>query len=261
MRKVRKKKKAIVSFKTKLITGAIIVLCCAVVGFFMSPWGRPVIAFGKNVYDLTREKAHLVLDQVLVYGHARTGQDDINTALSLAQGMPIFDIDLDQVRDRLTALPWIKRVVVERHLPSTLFIRIEEKKPIAVWQNNKQYYPLDEEGNPIKDNRTILSNLLLVVGRDAPKHTPGLIRVLSGYQDIAIKVRSAVRVGGRRWNLILNDAEAGMEIYLPETDIGAALERLQRLNEESQILKRDLKVIDLRLPDRLIVRTQEGGAS
>lgn len=261
MRKIKKKKKTIVSFKAKLIIRFVIILCCGVWGFFMSPWGQPVIAFGKNVYDLTREKAHLVLDQVLVYGHARTGQDDINAALNLTQGMPVFDIDLKDVQKRLMALPWIKHVVVERHLPSTIFVQIEEKKPIAVWQNNKKYFPLDEEGNPIKDNRTILSNLLLVVGQDAPKHTPGLIRILNGYKDIAVKVRSAVRVGGRRWNLILNDAEAGTEIYLPETDIGAALARLQQLNEESQILKRDLKVIDLRLPDRLIVRTQEGGGS
>ncbi len=261
MRKIKKKKKPIVSLKVKLMIGLIVLVCGGVFGFFVSPWGKPVIAFAQKAYDVTCDKAHLVLDQVLVSGHIRTNQSDINSTLSLTQGMPIFDIDLEESRAKLLKLPWVKKVTVERHLPSTVFIQIEEKKPIAVWQNKKRYFPLDEDGKPIQDDKTVLGNLLLVVGQDAPKHTPALIRLLDEYKEIAVKVRSAVRVGGRRWNLILNDAEAGTEIYLPETGIGTALARLQQLNEEGQILKRDLKVIDLRLPDRLIVRTQKGGAS
>ena len=79
---------------------------------------------------------------------------------------------------------------------------------------------------------------------------------LKKYPNIAKNVISAVRVGNRRWNLHLNDVE-GLVVYLPETEIGKALERLQEFDERGQILDRNLNIIDLKLPDRLIVRSQE----
>ncbi len=260
MRKV-KQKKAFISGKVKAMVAIVALAIAGSVGFLMSPWGRPVVETVCTGYRIVVEKAHLVLDQVEVDGHARTSLADINTALGLTQGMPILEIDLAAARERLSALPWVREVSVERHLPSVLFVRIVEKKPVAVWQHQKKYRPLDEAGEPIDDDKTILSGLLLVVGDDAPEHTPALIRILAQYPEIAVKVRSAVRVGGRRWNLLLNDAEEGLEVYLPETDIAGALERLQRMNEEEQILRRDLQVIDLRIADRLIVRTHKGGRS
>ncbi len=257
MRRV-KKKKSLISRRVKIIGFGILLLIGSGVGFLMSPWGKPVVAGVRSGYYLITEKAHLVLDQVEANGHARTSLADINRVLGLTQGMPIFDIDLEEARERLATLPWVKEVSVQRHLPSNILIQMTEKKPIAVWQHQKTYHPLDEEGKPIEDSKTILNNVLLVVGEDAPEHTPVLIQTLSEYPDIAVKVRSAVRVGKRRWNLVLNDAENGMEVYLPETEIDTALKRLQEMNNTDQLLKRDLKVIDLRLSDRLIVRAKGG---
>lgn len=260
MRKI-KKKKNIISLRLKITLLAVVISVLGLVAFLMSPWGKPVVHTVRVGYQTVVEKAHLVLDQVKVEGHARTSLADINDALGLTQGMPIFDIDLKAAQERLSTLPWVREVSVERYLPSVLFIRIVERKPIAVWQHQKTYHPLDESGEPIADDKTILSGLLLVVGDDAPEHTPALIQMLAKYPDVAVKVRSAVRVGSRRWNLILNDAEEGLEVYLPETDVEVALERLQKMNEEEQILRRDLQVIDLRISDRLIVRMHKGGRS
>jgi cell division protein FtsQ len=64
-------------------------------------------------------------------------------------------------------------------------------------------------------------------------------------------VKAAVRVGGRRWNLRL---KSGADVQLPEDDTAAAWNRLAEYERSHQVLKREIRILDLRLPDRLIVR-------
>ena len=255
MRRVKSKKSSL-SFKTKIRLGLSGILLIACVSFAISPYGRATWGWIQGIYSSLAQKAHLVLDQVQVEGHIRTPIKDINAALNVTQGTPIFDLDLKDLKKRIAALPWIKTVTIERHLPATLFIRVTEKEPIALWQNNQKYFPLDENAQPIKDSQTTLPPLILVVGSDAPAHTLDLLRALSAFPNIQEKVRSAVRIGNRRWNIILNEVD-GLIVKLPEGNISAALANLSA-QIESGLLKKDLASIDLRDPDRLII-TLKGG--
>lgn len=249
------KKKKQVSLCIKLTILSIILLIGAGVGIYFSPAGEIISHAVMDVKNLMAQKAHFELEQVVVEGHIRTNLEDIKKKLNLEQGMPILEIDLEEKKEAVLGLPWIKTVRIERHLPAQLFILVTEKTPIAVWQNKKKYLPIDEAGEKIEDDKTVLKNVLLVVGEDAPQHTPELIQALNQYPQISELARSAVRVGNRRWNLYLNDVENGLEIRLPEANIENALERLQEFDDSGQILERELKVIDLKLPDRLIVRS------
>jgi len=251
MRRVKNRK---ISWKRWLYLTGLLLLVAGVAGFCISPYGKATGHFIKDKYEKVVEKSHLVLGQVVIEGHARTQLSVINEALKLEQGMPIFDIDLKAAQEKLLKLPWVKKAVVERHLPSTLFIRIEEKEPIAVWQNNKKYFPLDVDGTPIADDKVALMDLILVVGGDAPKHTPVLVETLKKYPEIYAKVRVATRRGGRRWDLILNDVQDGIEVNLPETDVDYALGQFEKMIKENKLMKRDLKRINLLHRDRLIVR-------
>lgn len=263
MRQVKSKKTNIfarTTFKIKLICLGIILLITAVVAFFASKTGQNIIDKVTGAYHAVVSKSHLTLQRMDLEGHQRTKTEEVMQVLSLQQGMPILDVDLFDIQARVAELPWVDSVSVERHLPDAIHIRIHEKTPIAVWQNNKKYFPLDETGEPIDDHKTVLKDLtlngmILVVGRDAPEYTPELIEILRKYPEIHKLVESAVRIGDRRWNLNLRDVNNGTVIYLPETDIEAALERLIEWQETEQVLDKDFKMIDLRIEDRLIVRT------
>ncbi len=64
-------------------------------------------------------------------------------------------------------------------------------------------------------------------------------------------VEAAVRVGGRRWNLRL---KGDIDVRLPEDDAAGAWTRLAEYEKTHQVLERDVRILDLRLPDRLIIR-------
>ncbi len=253
----KKTKKGFWTLKRRILASVfvVVVLAISIGGFLATSQGKDFLKRSHETWVLVQQKAHLELSQVPIQGHNRTKLEDIQKVLNLTQGMPILDIDLNEKRDAIAALPWIRSVVIERQLPNMMIIQVVEKEPIAIWQHHKKYSPIDEQGEPIPDDKTVISNVLLVVGEDAPKHTPQLIEELNKYPDIRKHVRSAVRVGKRRWDLYLNDAEHGLVVRLPETDIADALQRLQEFDETGQILERDLNVIDLKLPDRLIVRS------
>ncbi len=62
---------------------------------------------------------------------------------------------------------------------------------------------------------------------------------------------AAVRVGERRWNLQLR---GGMNVMLPEGHEPEAIDRLMALQQDHALLDRPLEVVDMRLPDRLVLR-------
>ncbi len=98
----------------------------------------------------------------------------------------------------------------------------------------------------------------VVVGKDAPKAAAALIEMLSQKPVLFAEVRAAVRIGARRWDVRLKN---GIKVHLPVDDAFGAWSRLADLAAEHRIFERDVAAIDLRLPDRLVLRlTPEAAA-
>jgi cell division protein FtsQ len=45
-----------------------------------------------------------------------------------------FSVDLDHTRQAFEAVPWVRRAVVRRVWPNRLEVRLEEHRPVALWQ-------------------------------------------------------------------------------------------------------------------------------
>ena len=78
-----------------------------------------------------------------------------------------------------------------------------------------------------------------------------LVELLDTEPDLAERVEAAVRIAGRRWNVRL---KGGIDIRLPEEGSEQAWHRLADYHREHALLDHRLNVVDLRFPDRLIVR-------
>ena len=192
------------------------------------------------------------VDHVLLEGRHQSARAPIVAALGIARGTPILGVDIELGRQRLEALGWVRRASVARRLPDVIHVRIEERVPVAVWQLDGRLALIDRDGAVIlRDHVDRFAHLPLVVGAGAPAHAGALLDRLRDYPAVADLVADAVRVSDRRWNLRLR---RGIDVSLPEDDIDAALRRLAGLQHEHALLDRDVIAVDLRLPDRLIVR-------
>jgi len=227
-------------------------------GAFAVHWSggdaRALAAIAEKTYALSAE-AGLGVNEVIVQGRSRVSADSVLNALGVKRGAPILAMNLGEARARLEALPWVKNASVERLLPGTLYVRIEERQPLALWQRNGKLELVDRDGKVLPVPRLDeFHTLIVVVGDEAPKQTAQLLDLLGVEPELRGHVAAAVLVGGRRWNIRLDN---GIDIALPEENPGAAWRELARLDRSDGLLKRDIRRVDLRLPDRLIVQTAQ----
>jgi len=192
------------------------------------------------------------VDEILVVGRRETRQEDLLKAVRLARGAPILAFDLKAAKARVEKLPWVKTATVERMLPNTILLNVEERQPIAIWQHKGEFALIDHTGEVImRDGLARFADLIVVVGKEAPKRASSLLQMLSAAPELIPFVKAAQWVGERRWNLRL---KGGIDVRLPEADAAAAWQRLADYERAHRVLERDVQVLDLRIPDRLIVR-------
>ncbi|MCU0837247.1 MAG: cell division protein FtsQ/DivIB [Rhodospirillales bacterium] len=201
-------------------------------------------------------RAGFAVAEVFVIGRHDTPRADITEAMAVERGTPILALDLGAMRDRLLALPWVREASIERQLPDTLFVQISERRPLAIWQNRGQFAVIDESGEVLSSGNVAgHAHLPLVVGDDAPRHAAALIRMLETEPELAKRVKAAVRVGNRRWDVTL---AGNIDVRLPESGAEAAWRRLAAYQRQHRLLDKPVAAIDLRLPDRVGVQRGPG---
>jgi cell division protein FtsQ len=197
-------------------------------------------------------KFGLVVADIEVDGRAMTAKAAILRAVGAGRGTPILAVSPSQAKAQLETLPWVRSAAVERLLPDTIHITIVERTPLALWQRQGKLALVDRDGIVITDERLDrFSGLIVVVGEDAPQNAAALLELIASEKTIASRVVAAVRVGGRRWKLRLDN---GIDVELPEENAAGAWKQLADLERKSQVLARNVEVVDMRLPDRLVVR-------
>jgi len=205
----------------------------------------------RNAFYQESAKYGLVLEKVVIEGQNNTPYKDIIDKIGGDTGSPIFAINLSDVKERLEGHIWVKSAIIERQLPSTLYIAITERTPIAIWQFKQKLYIVDEEGNRIsKYNDNGFDNLIQVVGVNANIYAKNLIEDLNLYPKLASKVRSAVRLGNRRWDLHL---EGGIVVKMPENKFDEAYGYLYLLDKRKKLFDQDYKMLDLRNSEKFFL--------
>lgn len=195
----------------------------------------------------------LAVSQVEVEGRDRVSREAILDALGVGRGTPILAVDPVEAKRRLETLSWVQGASVERRLPDTLYIRLVERRPLAFWQRDGKLVLVDRDGVVVPtEHLDRFGNLIVLVGPDAPQAGSALLDMLATEPALARRVTAAARVGGRRWNLRLDN---GVEVELPEQDADAAWHRLAAIERSDGVLERAILRVDLRLSDRIVVRT------
>jgi cell division protein FtsQ len=198
--------------------------------------------------------AGLRVTDIQIQGRANTPEPLLRAAIGVAKGDATLGFSLAAARARIETLAWVQQATVERRLPGTIVVQLVERRPFAIWQHNHKFVLVDRAGQIVADEDVgHFKDLPLIVGAGAPAAAAVLLDALRDRPVIQSHVIAAVRIGERRWDLHLAN---GGDVQLPEDHDVVALTRLQQLQQEHALLDRPLQVIDLRLPDRLVVRPQ-----
>src|SRR6202163_3595940 len=195
---------------------------------------------------------------VIINGRKQLTQDEVLASGGVNGRSSLLFLDAATVRDKLKANPWIADATVLKLYPGQLQIDIVERSAFALWQQDGRLSVIADDGavlEPYVSWRFV--SLPLVVGKGADTRARDFLSLLARYPQVRSVMKAAILVGERRWNLRLKD---GLDVRLPENDVGNALATLSKLDKEDRLFSRDIVAVDMRLPDRLTVQLSEDAA-
>lgn len=241
------------------VTSRRVILVCLVIGIACGSWiwhsnkNGQISSNARNSFWQVTANMGFKVQTVYLEGRNYTPLPEVTKALDISAGTPILSISLSEMRDRLQAIPRVKYAEVARVLPDQIHVQIAEREPIAIWQNSGALHLIDEDGvvmdyiNPVQ-----YKNLLLVVGEDAPAHTHELLTMMASEPEIYKNVAAVLRIGDRRWNIRFKN---GIELKLPENNASQAWQSFASIERENHILERAIQSVDMRLPDRIFIKS------
>ncbi|MEL7681271.1 FtsQ-type POTRA domain-containing protein [Citromicrobium bathyomarinum] len=170
------------------------------------------------------------------------------------RGTPMPLLNLAAIRDDLRRMPWVAEARVSRQLPDKLVIDIQERTPHAVLVKPDRLVLIDRNGielDPISEKDA--QGMLRISGAGAAQQIESLDHVLAAAPALQPQIASAHRIGERRWNIVF---KTGQILALPqgEDEAAEAFIDFARMDGLYRLLGGKATVIDLRVPDRYVLR-------
>jgi cell division protein FtsQ len=180
----------------------------------------------------------------------------IEDLVTLSFPVSSWDIDLDALHGLVAELSAVAQATVRVRPRGTLEIAVTERVPVAVWRHSDGLRLIDAEGvmTGMIADRADRADLPLIAGDGARDHIGQALALFAAAGPIADRVRGLVRIGERRWDLVL---DRGQRILLPEDDPVPALHRVVALHQAQDMLSRDVAVVDMRLGVRPTIRINQ----
>ena len=195
--------------------------------------------------------AGLELQTIEVQGRAHTPRNVLMAVSELTLGQPMLTISLPDLHERLSTIGWVKDIAVERRMPSTIRVILTERVPMALLQTEAGHRVIDRDGAIISGaDPSAFGHLTVVAGNSAGPNAAPLLNILRTEPELFAEVWAVTYQSERRWDVHLRN---GIRVRLPETDPRTAWSRLAMIDHSKRITDRDLAVIDLRVPDQMIV--------
>ncbi len=200
-----------------------------------------------------QERPEFMVNLMAIDGAGSGLSEDIREVVPLDFPLSSWDLDVEQIRDTITGLDPVKSASVRIRPGGILQVDVVERQPVILWRTRDGIELLDETGAHVErvTARADHGHLPLIAGKGADKHVPEAIAILTTARSLGDRVRGLVRVGERRWDLVLDRKQ---RIMLPTERPVRALERVLAVNEVQDLLERDVAAVDMRLGQRPTIR-------
>jgi cell division protein FtsQ len=210
------------------------------------------------VAEATTSAIGFSIDNVKVSGNYQTSEIDILQQLGLDGSSSVVFLSAAGARQKLIDLPWVDNAEVRKIYPSTIEINLTERTAYGIWQHGDDLSLIEKDGKviaPLRDNK--FASLPLFVGDGAEAEAAAFAEQLSNWPDLQARIKAYICIGGRRWDLRMDN---GVVVRLPEENVARAMHALSTLEQDQKVLERDIQTVDLRLPDRTTIELTPGAA-
>ncbi len=214
-------------------------------------------------------KKNLTISRVTVEGNRIVEANEILQLAQVKKGSPMYDLDLASVQRDVASNFFIKDVMVERDLPSTIRVTVVERSPIVMINRSDILY-LDQDGVVLPHSiskETFDLPILSGIGADVSLKTGSTLSstdvrealdILAAAKSVSREMYHLIsevrlRNGG---DIVLYAAERGVPILFGHGEVASKMVRLEKFWNEvvRERGAQNLQYIDLRYDDQVVVR-------
>ena len=230
-----------------------VIFCGTLVLFLNINVQENIGALKKDLKRALVERPEFMIKVASVDGASYELAHEIREIMPLDFPVSYFDLDIKYLYKVLNDIPAVASAAIKITVSGVLQIDISERTPGFIWRKDNVISVIDEKGNFIRlaSSRLDYPELPLVIGEAANLAVSDISSLIEDNQDFLDQVRAFVRVGERRWDLVLDN---NLRIMLPQREFLAAFDRLMLMSQSGSLFSGQLSSIDMRLIERPTVR-------
>lgn len=211
--------------------------------------------------------SYLSVQHLDIQGCERIPRDTIARTAAVPVDVPLFSLDLKQVAARVKSLNWVRSCEARRVFPSTLALRIVERRPVALVHIDHMYY-VDEDGTPFVTpapgdslDYPVLTGWEHTSSSQSPSISKcsELVRLLMSLRQSPRLSREGIselhidEIG----NVTVVTSSQGLTISLGQGDVDAKIKRLEEVMNKIAARNLPAQYIVCESSDRLVVGLRE----
>ena len=232
---------------------SLVIICGTLVLLLNINLHENIEALKKDLKRALVERPEFMIKVASVDGASDELAHEIREIMPLDFPVSYFDLDIKYLHKVLNDIPAVESAAIKVTVSGVLQIDISERTPAFIWRKDDVISVIDEKGEFIRlaTSRLDYPELPLVIGEAANLSIADISSLMEDNQYFLDQVRAFVRVGERRWDLVLDN---NLRIMLPQTEFLAAFDRLMLMNHTGSLFSNQLSTIDMRLVERPTVR-------
>lgn len=224
-------------------------------GLWLGDEGRraEIVARYQDIKQQIQHRPEFMVSLMKIDGASPEVDAAIRSMMPVKLPASSFAIDLDALQGVIARLDAVADVKLLIRPGGVLEAKVTEREPAVLWRRATGIEMLDAEGHRVATliARETRPDLPLIAGEGAQLVVPEALELLAAAGPILPRARGLVRVGERRWDLVL---DRDQRILLPEQNPVRALERVIAIDQAEDILARDFTHLDMRSEQRPTIR-------
>lgn len=221
-------------------------------------WSDPVRAgaikaHAAQMQEAVQNRQEFLMTTLAIDGASPDLADAVRAKLAVKLPISSFDLDLGALRTTAQSLSAVADAQVQIRTGGVLRIVITERIPALVWRSGDDLTLIDAHGMRVAGlhARHDRADLPLIAGLGGNAAAGEALDILAAAGPILARVQGLVRMGERRWDIVLDH---GQRLMLPAENPIAALDRALALDQAERLFDRDILAIDLRYGPRPVLR-------
>lgn len=204
-----------------------------------------------------RKDARFIVKQVVIEGAVLTSRADIEAVTNHWVGDNLFRLDIDSLSSNLMTLSWVRSVAVEKRLPDTLVLHVEERVPVALTVSGGRIRYVDDSGTVFAELSTAVKqkDLPLITSAD-PSEMQRTVAFLESMKranpELYLRLSEITPLRGS--GFVLLDRALSARVYVDARDAASQWDALYRVAAAEGYGPGAIDYADLRFRGRVIVK-------